>query len=64
MIYEENNIKNKLKELNLGYLITPINKRNTKDINILKMYKDTSKINKYKKLLKKTYAINKIFLNK
>ena len=26
---ESNNIKNKLKELNLGYLITPINKRNT-----------------------------------
>ena len=50
-------IKHKLKELNLGYLITPINKRNTKDINILKIYKDTNKINKYKKLLKKRYNI-------
>jgi hypothetical protein len=43
--YNSNNIKSKLKELNLGYLITPINKRNTKNINILKMYKDTYIIN-------------------
>jgi hypothetical protein len=56
MVHEENNIKNKLKELNLKCLITPINKRNTKDINILNIYKDTSKINKYKNLLKKRYA--------
>jgi hypothetical protein len=35
----------------------PINKRNTKDINILKLYKDTSKINKYKKLLKKNILL-------
>jgi hypothetical protein len=48
MIY--NNIRNKLKDFNLGNLVvSPKNKRNMKDINVLTSYKLTMK---NKKLLK------------
>jgi len=41
MFHKENNIKSKLKELNLEYSIKLINKKYNKNINILKMYKYT-----------------------
>ena len=52
--YDSNNIRNKLKDLNLGELIAPKNKRNTKNINLKNSYKST---NKTKKLLKLRYRI-------
>lgn len=52
--YDSNNIRNKLTELNLGYLIADKNKRNAKNINIINSYKLNYK---HKKLLKNRYKI-------
>jgi hypothetical protein len=52
--YDSNNIRNKLKDLNLGILVVPKNKRNMKDINILASHKLNIK---NKNLLKNRYKI-------
>jgi transposase len=52
--YDSNNIRNKLKDLNLGILVVPKNKRNIKDINILASHKLNLK---NKNLLKNRYKI-------
>jgi transposase len=52
--YDSNNIRNKLKDFNLGNLVVPKNKRNIKDINVLASYKLNMK---NKKLLKNRYKI-------
>ena len=52
--YDSNNIRNKLKDFNLGNLVVPKNKRNIKDINVLASHKLTIQ---NKKLLKNRYKI-------
>ena len=51
---DSNNIRNKLNELKLGYLIADKNKRNAKNKNIINSYKLCAK---HRELLKNRYKI-------
>ena len=52
--YDSNNIRNKLNELKLGYLIADKNKRNTKNKDLIDSYKLNDQ---HRELLKKRYKI-------